>query len=203
MRVAAWSALAAYVAITVLAVELVACRGRERRLAGALGFAGFAIVGALIALRQPRNAVGWLLLAARDHLRGGQRGRGLGRRSATRAAWQSPARPAGAPTCGSRSGSSSCRCCSRTGGWSSPRWRPVLWLAVLDLVLSVSSAMLKPGPLELQQSSGIDNPLGVEGGLFKTLADIEVPIGAAVADPGRRVGGRALPPLARRSSASS
>ena len=47
----------------------------------------------------------------------------------------------------------------------SPRWRPVLWLAVADVVLSVSSAMLMPGPLELQQSSGIDNPLGVEGGL--------------------------------------
>ena len=62
----------------------------------------------------------------------------------------------------------------------SPRWRLVLWLAVLDVVLSVSSAMIKPGPLELQQSSGIENPLGVEGGLYKTLAAVEVPIGAVV-----------------------
>ena len=60
----------------------------------------------------------------------------------------------------------------------SPRWRPVLWLAFLDIALSVSGAMLKPGPLELQQSSGIDNPLGVDGGLPGTLSDLEVPVGA-------------------------
>ena len=62
MKVAAWGALGAYLAITVLAVELVVVQGASADSLGALGFAGFAAVGALIALRQPRNAVGWLLL---------------------------------------------------------------------------------------------------------------------------------------------
>jgi hypothetical protein len=60
----------------------------------------------------------------------------------------------------------------------SRRWRLVLWLAVADLALGMASAMLKPGPLELQQSSGIDNPLGVAGGLSDALRIAELPIGA-------------------------
>ena len=64
------------------------------------------------------------------------------------------------------------------GRLPSPRWRPVLWLAFADLALSLSSGMLMPGPLELQQSSGIDNPLGGAGGPAAVLRDVEVPVGA-------------------------
>src|SRR4051794_6237270 len=62
MKVAAWGALGIYVAITAIAVGVVLVQGASADSLGALGFAGFAVVGALIALRQPRNAVGWLLL---------------------------------------------------------------------------------------------------------------------------------------------
>ena len=179
MRVAAWSALGAYVAITVLAVELVVVQGASADSLGALGFAGFASVGALIALRQPRNAVGWLLLVVAIAFAAVNAGEG----------WVEVGNPGGVAVAGPASWGTNVwfalgivvlPLLFPDGRLVSPRWRVVLWLAVLDVVLSVSSAMIKPGPLELQQSSGIENPLGVEGGLYKTLAAVEVPIGAVV-----------------------
>ena len=176
MRVAAWSALAAYVAITAVAVALVLAQGASADSLGALGFAGFAVVGALIALRQPRNAVGWLLLVVAITFAAVNAGEG----------WVEVGNPGRAAVAGPTSWGTNVwfslgiivlPLLFPDGRLPSSRWRPVLCLAFLDLALSVSSAMLKPGPLELQQSSGIDNPLGVEGGLSKTLSDIEVPLG--------------------------
>jgi hypothetical protein len=177
MRVSAWGALAAYVAITALAVELVAVQGASADSLGALGFAGFAVVGTLIALRQPRNAVGWLLLVVAIAFAAVNAAEG----------WVEVGNPGRVAVAGVASWGTNVwfslgiiilPLLFPDGRLPSPSWRPVLWLAVADLVLSVSSGMLMPGPLELQQSSGIDNPLGVEGGLAGALSDVEVPGGA-------------------------
>jgi hypothetical protein len=176
-RVAAWSALAAYVAITGLAVELVVVQGASADSLGALGFAAFAAVGVLIALRRPRNAVGWLLLAIAILFAAVNAGEG----------WVevgNPGRVAVAyPTSWGTNvwftlGIVVLPLVFPDGRLLSRRWRLVLWLAVADLVLGTASAMLKPGPLELQQSSGIDNPFGIEGGLPEALRVAEIPVGA-------------------------
>ena len=61
-RAAAWALLAIYVALAAGAVALTIFQGASSDGLGALGFAAFAGVGTLIALRQPDNAVGWILL---------------------------------------------------------------------------------------------------------------------------------------------
>jgi hypothetical protein len=179
VRALAWGALAAYVAITALAVELVAVEGASADSLGALGFAGFAAVGALIALRQPRNAVGWLLLAIAITFAAVNAGEG----------WVEVGDPGrlavAAPTSWGANVWFSLAIVVLPlvfpdGRLLSRRWRPVLWLAAADLTLGMAAAVLRPGPLDLQQSSGVDNPLGVGGGLSTALADIEAPVGAAV-----------------------
>jgi hypothetical protein len=60
--VAAWSLLAVYAVLALLSATLGALAGQLGN-ASALLWAGYAVVGALVAARQPRNAVGWLLLA--------------------------------------------------------------------------------------------------------------------------------------------
>jgi hypothetical protein len=47
-----------------------------------------------------------------------------------------------------------------TGRPPSPRWRPVLWAAVVATLLAVVAWALAPGPMEYLP--GVDNPLGVE-----------------------------------------
>jgi hypothetical protein len=177
MRAAAWSALGLYVAFTATAVALVVLKGAGAGALGALGFAGFAAVGAMIALRQPGNAVGWLLLATAVDFAGIQAGEayvdGASNPAREWVAW----------------------CTSWAanlwfslaivilpllfpyGRLPSRRWRPVLWLGIADLVLGSVASALKPGPLELQMTSGIVNPLGVESGLPATLIDVDIVIG--------------------------
>jgi hypothetical protein len=177
VKVAAWGALGAYLAITALAIELVVVQAASPDSLGALGLAGFAVVGALIALRQPRNAVGWLLLAVAITFAAVNAAEGwveVG--SPGRAAVAAPA--AWGTNVWFSLGIIMLPLLFPDGRLPSPRWRPVLWLGVADLVLSLSSAMLMPGPLELQQSSGIDNPLGGARGPAEVLSAVEVPVGA-------------------------
>jgi len=53
------------------------------------------------------------------------------------------------------------------GHLPSRRWRPVLWLGVAALVLAVAGTALAPGPLELRDGAGIDNPLGLRGSVHE------------------------------------
>ena len=152
------------------AVVLVAVDGARRRRAGrrvALG--AFAGVGALIAQRRPENAVGWLLLGDRARLRG-RRGRGRRRYvllepRASRAGVGGVAR-ATFPTALVLAGAaSSCRSCSRHGRLPSRAGARSLWLGVAALALGAVGSAFAPGELDCDELGGIDNPLGVEGGL--------------------------------------
>ena len=64
------------------------------------------------------------------------------------------------------------------GRLPSPRWRPVLWLGVASMALGAIGTAIAPGALELRQSSGIDNPLGVEGGLSDAANTASLVLGA-------------------------
>jgi hypothetical protein len=125
----------------------------------------FAVVGALVAARQPRNPVGWQLLAvgmfltanltgesyahyalltAPGSLPGGLYGAWLGWTYAPIVAILAIFLPLYFPT----------------GRLLSPRWRPVLWLGVGFLVLAVAGNALWPGPDELLQGVGpVRNPV--------------------------------------------
>jgi hypothetical protein len=181
MRVAAWSALGAYVAFTMTALAITVFQGASLDSLGAVGFAGYAVVGALVALRRPGNAIGWLLLAVGIVFAGMNAAE----------AWVQVGNPARAWVAWPASWTTSLvfslalvivPLLFPDGRLPSPRWRPVLWLGIADLLLGVTSAALMPGPLDLQLSKGIDNPLGVGGGLPEAAAKLDVVIsGVALA----------------------
>ncbi len=131
-----------------------------------VAFLGFSVVGALIASRQPRTPIGWLLLA-----------QGL--------CWELSGALAGCAnyTLFSRPG-------ALPGGelaaWAlnwlylpalgamallfllfpdgrlpSRRWRPVAWLAALGLVLAFAASALAPG--SMGNAASVPNPFGLEG----------------------------------------
>jgi hypothetical protein len=141
----------------------------------------FAVVGALVATRQPRNPVGWQLLAvgmfmtanlagesyaryalvsAPGALPGGLYGAWLGWTYAPIVATLAIFLPLYFPT----------------GRLLSPRWRPVLWLGVGFLVLAVAGNALWPGPqVWLSGSSPAPNPVVFLPGakpLFDLLRDL-------------------------------
>ena len=177
-RAAAWFLLAVYVALAAAAVGLVVLQDAQPDAIGALGFAAFAGVGTLIALRRPDNAVGWLLLATAIFFAVGEVGEvyaadpsNPGRlwvawlSTFTTNFWFSLALiflPLLFPD----------------GHLPSPRWRPVLWLGVASVVLGAVASAFAPGELELRQSSGLDNPLGVEGNLVEVAETASVILGA-------------------------
>jgi hypothetical protein len=178
MKAAAWGLLAVYVGFAGAAVALVAFAGADVDALGALGFGAFAGVGTLIALRRPGNAVGWVLLGTAIFFAAGEAGEAYvadpphpGQvwvawlSTFTTNVWFSLALiflPLLFPH----------------GRLPSPRWRPVVWLGVAQLVLGTVAAAIAPGDLELRQSSGIDNPLGVEGGLADVVNTASVVLGA-------------------------
>ena len=116
-----------------------------------VAFGAFAVVGALVAARQPRNAVGWLFLAAPSFALLGAFSdeyasrallddeSGLPRGSSSRwfAAWTwFPALGAIALV----------GFVFPNGRLPGPRWRPVLWACVTVILLTAIGAAIYPGP---------------------------------------------------------
>jgi hypothetical protein len=133
---------------------------------------GYAAVGALVAARQPGNAVGWLLLGIALMIALGSLGDSY---------IQTRANPGYLAV-------------AWVDGWLfnvwlmlivgflpllfpdgrllSRRWRPVLWLAVATCLTQVLTVALAPG--ELAVTASIENPLGVEGPLHSVLVVVSV-----------------------------
>jgi len=133
----------------------------------------FSVVGALIAYRQPRNAIGWIfcgigLLVGINSLAGGYAVYSLAGGSfpgslAETAAWFS-------------SWSWSLLLYVPTtfllllfpdGRLPSPRWRPVIWCAAIGLIGFVAGYALEAGPLD--DFPRITNPYGVDSSILEPV----------------------------------
>jgi TRAP-type C4-dicarboxylate transport system permease small subunit len=131
-------------------------------------YLAFPVVGALIASRHPRNAIGWLFLAA-----------GLGRAVdyaflgyATQALVADPGSLPGGALAGLIAdltwvpsllgGTALLFLLFPSGRLASRRWRPVVGLVAVVTFAYVAGTLLKAGPLYYFPL--VDNPLGVEGG---------------------------------------
>jgi hypothetical protein len=124
---------------------------------------GYALVGALVASRQPANPIGWLLLAIGILLSLGTlvdanllfedafaRGVSAWLSDWSWYIWLTLAGiflPLVFPN----------------GRVLSPRWRPVLWLGVAALALSVVGSAFDPGRLDVDSAVPVDNPFGIGG----------------------------------------
>ncbi len=156
----------------------------------ALVFSAFALVGAIVAIRRPRNPVGWcfgagallwslgvLSSALYWHMAFGRANAPV---AADYVAWLGtwtflPAFvlllalvpllfPTGAPP--------------------SPRWRKVGWTAAIAGVVATVSTALAPGSLEAADFPWVDNPFGVGGLGLDKLAAVSFPVVAAAAFAG-------------------
>jgi len=169
--VLAWTLFATFLAIILTLVGLVASGRGGDDLFILLAF-GYPLVGAVVASRQPANAVGWLLLVAGIVL-------ALGATADTNV------RSASAPAFALSAWFSDWSfhvwiplcllflpLVFPNGRLVAQRWRPVLWLAVIALLLSGVGAAFEPGPLEVDSPRTVDNPVGIEGagGLLSVVA---------------------------------
>jgi hypothetical protein len=122
-----------------------------------------AVIGAVIASRQPRNAVGWIfcviplslgLLVLSVHvywsLALGEEDPGRGAQLVAWLGWVWV--PAMIPTL------TLFPLLFPTGRPLTPRWRPVVWVAIATLIISAFSEAFKPGPLD--DGYPFDNPFG-------------------------------------------
>lgn len=169
----AWSLWAVFVVAEGLCVWFVIAYDASPDELFGVVMIGFATVGALIATRRPRNAVGWLLLLISVS---------FAMQSIGETYVELPSPP----------GREFVAWCA---GWSwyvwmtltavmlplvfpdgralSPRWRAVAWLGLVALACSIVGAAFKPGDLDLNVR--VENPLGVQGGaadLVAVLADL-------------------------------
>jgi len=122
-----------------------------------LVYLAFPVVGALIASRQPRNAIGWLFLVA-----------GLGR--SIDFAFVGYATATGSPAAALIAdlawvptllgGTALLFLLFPAGRLPSRRWRPLVWLIGAVTLAYVLATALNPGPL--YYLPGVDNPLGIE-----------------------------------------
>ena len=165
MRRLAWGLWALFVMLCVLTIVIVANAGGDDDEALSILLIGYVTVGAMIASRDARNLVGWLLLAVgiawsvsslgeAYALLADAPGRGIVGLVA-QSCWYiwftliGVAVPLVFPT----------------GRLLTPRWRPVVWITASSLVLSIVGAGLKPGALDL--SVPVANPLAASGGLVQ------------------------------------
>ncbi len=126
----------------------------------------FSVLGAIIASRQPRNAIGWIFCGiglvvsinslsgsyAEYRLAGGSAAGSLAETAAWFSSW-SWTLWLYVPT-------TFLLLLFPDGRLPSPRWRPVAWCAALGVITFVAGSALQPGPLE--EFPRITNPYGVD-----------------------------------------
>jgi hypothetical protein len=168
--VLAWSLFGLFAGLTAGNVALVLWdEGSSEGLLILLGLV-FGLVGALVASREPGNAVGWLLLTvalsfaltsfADSYILA------AGRPFDVAIAWVDTwvwypwlylaaiALPLVFPD----------------GRLISPRWRVVMWTGIVSLLLGMASAAFKAGPLQEKMPGNPPNPLGVGGTTSRLLS---------------------------------
>jgi hypothetical protein len=148
----------------------------------ALSLLSFALLGALVAVRRPGNRLGWVLSAiafihASDYLLanlsthllyGDPADVAAGKVVAWLFVWTSMLHYGPELTL--------VFLLFPDGRLPSPRWRPILWLALGSTLVSALAIAAIPGPITLY---GFDNPFGIEGPLPVASASIGVLVGLA------------------------
>ena len=143
----------------------------------------FSVVGAIIASRQPRNAIGWIFCGiglvvglnsftgsyAEYRLAGGSAAGSLAETAAWFASW-SWTLWVYVPT-------SFMLLLFPDGRLPSPRWRPVAWCAALGVISFVAGNALEPGPLG--DFPRITNPYGVDSPILDAIASAGYILAAA------------------------
>ena len=171
----AWGLLALVLALTVatLVVDVITSDPSEpsESLTGTISlviaFLAFAIVGALVASRQPRNAVGWLFLAAPLWAFAGA----FAEEYSYRALVADPGEPAGIvaawvydwawfPALGAIV---LVPALFPDGRLPSRRWRPLLWACVALVAVVALGAALSPGPIDSTWPGTHEKPLTIQG----------------------------------------
>ncbi len=166
--VLAWSLWALWPVSIVLILWLVHGQPDEADSKVAIGMAGYVTVGALVAARKPANGVGWLLLAIALTFSLQMVGEAYIARTY-------PGYVAVAWVTGGLFNVSFLLVLVflpllfPNGHLLSSRWRPAWWLAVAALVSTVAVTGLSPGHLAV--TTGVENPIGVEGALARELLD--------------------------------
>jgi hypothetical protein len=132
-----------------------------------VAFLAFAVVGALVASRQPRNAVGWLFLAAPISAFAGAFAEVYGYRALV----IHPGEPAGIvaawvyswawfPALGAIM---LVPLLFPDGRLPSRRWRYLLWFSVTLLALTTVAAAVDPGPIDSSWPGTHEKPLTIQG----------------------------------------
>jgi hypothetical protein len=162
-RILAWSLFGLFLALILTNFLVIVFGPAAEGDLFFVGVVGYGFVGALVASRQPDNAVGWILLVIGIALTVGTLADAnlLSRTAPARGlsgwlsewvwyVWLTLAGiflpqlfPTGRPL--------------------SRRWRPVLWLGIVALALSVAAAAFDPGRLDVDSPVPVDNPLGIGG----------------------------------------
>ncbi len=175
----AWLLCGLTLAMIACAVALAIPSGYEvRNLDFLLTEASAAFVGALIASRQPRNPVGWFIIGHALCFTLGE----FGRQYAIYGVLTNPgslpfARAMASPAYwawfpGLIFMLSFLPLYFPNGRLLSPRWRPVLWFAILATVFITAGTVIRPSG---DETRGIPNPLGVEGHMFPAAFEVVVP----------------------------
>ncbi len=132
---------------------------------------GFPVAGALVAVREPRNAVGWLLLMI---------GTAFGFQGLVDAYVADPDRPLVAAAAWASSwiwyvwlyvAAAILPLLFPDGRWVSRRWRFALWIGYGALACTLVVEMFRPGPLDVESPEPVHNPLGLDSlsGLISVL----------------------------------
>jgi hypothetical protein len=162
-RVLAWSLFTLFLVLVIGGVVVAALGPAPDEDLFFVLVVGYAFVGALVASRQPENAIGWILLVTGIML-------ALGALvDANLLLDDAPARELSAwlsdwtwyvwltlagiilPLL------------FPTGRPLSRRWRPVLWLGMAALVLSVVGNAFQPGRMDVDSAVPVDNPVAIGG----------------------------------------
>jgi hypothetical protein len=188
-RRVAWAAWAAAVALAAMGAALVLV-SLDAQIPDNWGFRGysditaptFVTAGLLIARRQPRNAIGWLLLVAGLAAGFG----GFAQEYATRAVIIAPGSLPGATALAWVASWSFAFFVGPlltlvpqlfpTGRPLTRRWMPLVWCGAAFVPLVFVLFGLRPGPTE--NAMFIENPLGLRGTLADARATLEAPLGA-------------------------
>jgi hypothetical protein len=159
----AWWLFAVYAAATAATLGLVTWGAGTPDDANVVWIVGFAVVGVLVARREPDNSVGWLLLSTAAFY-------GLSGLAYSYA--RVPDRPGVAMVAWFASWSwvpwiyltmILLPLVFPTGRPLSPRWRPALALVGVATVLTVLGTAFLPGHLDVESPTPIPNPLGASG----------------------------------------